>query len=190
MAITNPGATQLAAASTLARQPFSTQFAQQITVDLNPAPTPARIVREGYQVPSVALNLTKSAFFLDDLRQIPVRDEPRVVSQSVPAGSKVMPGTTVDLVMAPTAEIPFDIFELPHRNLIGVHLNTIMDGILQNAAVRQTLLKYDNPADVPPAEKAVLLSNFAVAKVQVDDAHADTSFAAAFNSMRGALAFR
>jgi hypothetical protein len=161
-----------------------------LTVDLSPEPAKAKVVREGYQVPAVALDTKKSTFFLDNLKQIAPQQEPRVVSQTIPPGTKVLPGTAVDLVLAPTSTIPFDIFENPHKSLVGRNVNALTDGILQDTTVRQTLLKYDNPADVTPQDKALLTSKFAEADVQVDEASADTGFTAAFNSARGALAFR
>ncbi len=165
--------------------------AEQVYINLSPAPAQAKVVREGYQVPAVALDVSKSSFFIDNLQQISRKDEPRVVTQSVPAGTKVMPGTAVDLVLAPTSTVPFDIFHNPHKDLVGKNLNVATDGILENASVRQALLKYDNPGDVPAADKTMLISQFAEsANVHVDEGSADTGFDAAFNSLRSALAFR
>lgn len=79
--------------------------AQQVLIDLSPQPAQARVVREGFAVPAVALDTNRANFFIDNLRPIDVRQEPRVVSQSVPAGTKVLPGTAIDLVLARTFEI-------------------------------------------------------------------------------------
>jgi hypothetical protein len=164
--------------------------AEQVLINLSPAPAQAKVIREGYQVPGVALDINKSNFFIENLQQISRKDEPRVVTQSVPAGTKVMPGTAIDLVLAPTQTIPFDIFQNPHKDLVGRKLNTVTDTILENGSVRQMLLKYDTPGDVPAADKTALINSFAEANVQVDEASADTGFNAAFNSLRSALAFR
>src|SRR5262245_3089071 len=98
-----------------------------LTVDLSPEPAKAKVVREGYQVPAVALDTKKSDFFLENLKQIPPQQEPRVVSQTIPPGTKVLPGTAVDLVLAPTSTIPFDIFELPHKSLVGKNVNVLTE---------------------------------------------------------------
>jgi len=174
-------------ALTIASTPKTTE---QVYINLSPAPAQAKVVREGYQVPAVELDVSKSSFFVDNLQQISRKDEPRVVSQSVPAGTKVMPGTAVDLVLAPTSAVPFDIFQNPHKDLKGKTLNVATEGILEKAEVRQILLKYDTPDDVPAGDKNTLISQFASANVHVDEASADTGFDAAFNSLRGALAFR
>jgi hypothetical protein len=167
----------------------SASTAREMVVDLTPEPAKAKVVREGYQVPAVALDEKKSSFFLDNLKQITPKQEPRVVSQSVAAGTKILPGTAIDLVLAPSSSIPFDIFDTPHKSLVGKNL-PVLDPVLDNATIRQTLLKYSNPADVAPADKTLLTNAFATVGVSVDDANADTGFGAAFNSARGALAFR
>ncbi len=160
-------------------------------VDLTPAITQPKVVREGFKVPTVALDLAKSTFFLDNLTLANPKDEPRVLLQSVPAGTRVPPGTTVDLTLAPARSIKFEIFENPHKDLATRPITDLTEGILQDADIRQTLLKYDTPDEVPAADKTKLINEFRTkANVTVNDASADTSFEAAFNTMRGALAFR
>lgn len=166
------------------------QVATPVLINLSPQPALAKVVREGFQVPAVALNPAKANFFIDNLALIDVRQEPRVVSQSVPAGTKVLPGQAVDLVLALTRDIPISIFELPHRDLKDKALNVLTDGLLQDTTVRQTLLKYATPAEVPSNEKTALVAQFAQQGIAVDEGNADTGFAAAFNTARGALAFR
>ena len=191
MALTiNPAATVLQAAQTTGLIRQASKAAIPVLIDLSPQPAQAKVVREGFQVPTVALNPAKAGFFIDNLALIDVKQEPRVVSQSVPAGSKVLPGQAVDLVLALTRDIPIDIFELPHRDLKNQRLNVLTDGILQDNAVRQTLLKYTLPGDVPTNEKTALVAQFAQQGITVDEGNADTGFAAAFNTVRGALAFR
>ena len=163
---------------------------REFLVDLNPAPAKAKVVREGYQVPSPALDDKKSSFFLDNLTQIAPKSEPRVVSQTIKPGTKVLPGTAVDLVLAPTSTIPFDIFDNPHRSLKGKTVDALTDTLLEDTNVRQTLLKYNSADEVSAADKAMLTSKFAQANMAVDEASADTGFDAAFNSAHGALAFR
>lgn len=168
----------------------ATQTPPPVLINLSPLPAQAKVVREGFQVPAVALNPAKANFFIDNLAQIDLRQEPRVVSQSVPAGTKVLPGQAVDLVLALTRDIPIDIFDRPHRDLKDKALNVLTDGILQNTTVRQTLLKYQTPAEVPSNEKTALVTQFAQQGISIDEGNADTGFDAAFNTVRGALAFR
>ena len=161
------------------------------TVDLTPAIKQAKIVREGFKVPAVELNPSKSEFLIANLAIANPKDEPRVLVQSVPAGSRVPPGTTVDLTLAPARSIRFEIFENPHKDLIARPVTDLTEGILQDPEIRQTLLKYDSADEVPAADKAKLIGEFqSKANVVVNEANADTNFETAFNTMRGALAFR
>ncbi len=176
------------ASSALLRQTLATP--QTVLIDLTPQPAQAKVVREGFAVPAVALNPAKAGFFIDNLAHIDLRLEPRIVSQSIPAGTKVLPGQAVDLVLALTRDIPIDIFELPHRDLKNQRLDVLTEGLLQNTAARQTLLKYTTPAEVPANEKTALAAQFAQQGVTIDEGNADTGFAAAFNTARSALAFR
>lgn len=164
--------------------------AQQVLIDLSPQPAQARVVREGFAVPAVALDTNRANFFIDNLRPIDVRQEPRVVSQSVPAGTKVLPGTAIDLVLARTFDIPISIFKDPHRDLKTLNLNALTEGLLQDNVSRQTLLTHAVAADVPAADRARLVTQFQAQGVTIDEANTDTGFAAAFNTARSALAFR
>jgi hypothetical protein len=158
-------------------------------VDLSREPTKAKIVRQGYQVPSVALDLAKVERFVGDLAQVPLGELPRVVSQSVPAGTKVAAGAVVDLVLAPRARIPFAVFDEVHADLVTKQLDAI-DGLYANATVKKALLTYASAGEVPQAERAVLTQQFASVGVTVDDQDPTRSFERAVASARGGLTFQ
>lgn len=164
--------------------------AKVVRVEVDDKPAVAKVVREGFQVPAVTFNPQRAEFFLENLDIIQPRQTPRVVSQSIRQGTKVGAGTVVDLILAPPSAIPFDIFDNVHRDLRARNVAVLVDGILQEPVTRQTLLKYDKAQDVPAAERAALTQRFQSANIGVDDAAPDTSFEAAFNSARGALAFK
>lgn len=164
-----------------ANQPFNTQLAR-VGTNFQLDATKFQL---GSEV-TAALNPTKLGTFIGGLEPVPIRDEPRVVSQSVPAGTLLAPGTPVNLTMARVADIPFDIFETPHLNLATKTVKDVLDVLDTDATVRQTFVKFSNPADVPQAEKQALIAKF---NLQINDAQANTSFDAAFNSIRSALTF-
>lgn len=170
----------------------TTTFAQakEVRVEVDDKPAVAKVVREGFQVPAVTFNPQRAEFFLDNLDIILPRQTPRVVSQSIKDGTKVSAGTVVDLILAPPSDIPFSIFDNVHRDLRARNVSVLVDGILQEPVTRQTLLKYDKAADVPASERAALTQQFQSANIGIDDAAPDTSFESAFNSARGALAFK
>jgi hypothetical protein len=165
------------------------QSAERI-VEVADVPAVAKVVREGFQVPAVTLNVQAAEFFLGNLQPIQPRQTPRVVSQSIKRGTKVTAGTVVDLILAPPSDIPFSIFDNVHKDLRTRNVSALVDGILQEPAVRQTLLKYEKAQDVPAAERTALTVQFESADIGIDETAADSSFEAAFNAARGALAFK
>jgi beta-lactam-binding protein with PASTA domain len=118
------------------------------------------------------------------------RQTPRVVGQSIKPGTKVTVGTVVDLVLAPASVIPFSIFDNIHADLAQRNVGDLLDGMLADPATRQSVLKYDKAENVPAAERTALTERFQAADVRINDATPATSFAAAFNAARGALAFK
>lgn len=158
-------------------------------VDLSEQPAKAKIVRQGYDVPAVKLDLKKVDQFVGDLTQIPTNQLPRVVSQAIPPGTKVTAGTVVDLVLAPRTKIPFNVFDGVHLDLATKTLDSI-DPLFANAAAKKTLQTYQLAADVPAAEKTALTTAMASVGITVDEANPNKTFAKAFDSARGGLAFQ
>jgi len=158
-------------------------------VDLSEEPARTKIVRSGFEVPSVKLDTKKVDQFVGDLAQIPTRDLPRVISQAIPPGTKVSAGTVVDLVLAPRTRIPFDVFDGVHADLATRTLDVI-DPLFANAAVKKTLLTYTSADDIPASEKAQLQTAFAGVGITVDDENPNRTFDKAFQSARGGIAFQ
>lgn len=162
----------------------------ELVVEIADQPTVAKVVRDGFQVPSVTLNSQAAEFFLGNLEVLQPRQTPRVVSQSVKPGTKATLGTVVDLVLAPSTLIPFNIFDNVHADLVQRNVADLLDGMLADPGTRQTVLKYDKAEDVPAADRAVLTTRFNAADVRISEENLNTGFAAAFNAARGALAFK
>lgn len=168
---------------------FREVIGQRQIIEISPRPVTSKVVREGFEVPTVILNKTASTFAIDNLAIVGPRFLPRVVSQSIPPGTKVTRGTVVDFVVVPKQDIPFDIFDNIHAGLIGKGL-TQVDPLVENVSVRNVLLKNETAADVTAADKAVLVTEFAKQGITVDEAHPATTFERAFESVRMAVAFR
>ena len=158
-------------------------------VDLSAKPAKAKIVRQGFDVPEVQLDTKKVDQFVGDLTQILPKDLPRVVSQAVPPGTKVVAGTVVDLVLAPRTKIPLDVFTGVHVDLAAKTLDFI-DPLFQNAAAKKTLQTYDSAVAVPQAEKDALKTAFQAVGITVDGSNPNKTFQKAFDSARGGMAFQ
>jgi beta-lactam-binding protein with PASTA domain len=167
------------------------QATQAITVEVAPQPAKANVLREGFQVPAVALNNQAADFFLENLEVLQPRQTPRVVSQSIKPGVRVTAGTVVDLVLAKSSDIPFQIFDGVHTGLRAQPLDSLLNGMLAEPTVRQTVLKYNKAEDVSATDRALLTQQFQrSAQISIDDSSPDTSFNAAFEAARVALAFK
>jgi hypothetical protein len=157
-------------------------------VDLSEEPAKAKVLRQGFDVPQAKLDARKVDQFIGDLGEVPTRELPKVVSQSVAQGTKVPVGTVVDLVLAPRNRIPWDIFTGVHMDLAGKTLDAV-DPLFSDAAARKTLLTYTSADAVPTAEKALLQTRFQQVGITVDESDPNKTFAKAFESARGGVAF-
>jgi hypothetical protein len=157
---------------------------------VSPKTAKPKVVREGYQVPTPVFDQKKTDFLLDQLDIVAPRQTPRVVSQSIPAGTRVTPGTVVDLILAPADDISFDIFTTPHADLRDKPVTFLIDTVLDNPQARQILLTYDRLEDVPEADKQVLRNEFTRHDITITEDEGERGLGRAWDSARGALAFR
>jgi hypothetical protein len=158
-------------------------------INIDDKPVQAKVVREGFQVPSVALDIQQADFLLENLVTVAPRFSPRVVSQSIPAGTKVTSGTVVNLILAPKDSIPFGIFEGTHADLKGRTLNHV-DDLVENAKTRELLLKRETASAVLPAEKDFLITELGKKGITVNESDPERTFEKAFGNVRSAVAFR
>jgi len=172
------------------RIPGGIQADKTILVDLTEKSAKAKVVREGYQVPPAALDKNKAQFEFDNYEITPPKTLPRVVSQSVPAGTKVSSGTVVDLVLVPRSGVRFDIFEGVHADFKGKSVEFMTEGMLEDSKTRQILLTHENAADIPAADKTFLQGLFNDSGISFDETKEDKSFKSAYDTARGALAFK
>src|SRR5438093_6890882 len=163
--------------------------ASRVFVDLTEDVKSAQIVRRGYQVPAAKVDVAQAAKIIGDLQVVDPKVLPRVLSQSITPGTRVTAGTAVDLVLAPKSAIPVDIFQGVHAAFKGKSL-TFTDPIATDADARKILLTYEHPEDVPAVEKQTLTGVLTRNGVAIDDSKTETSFNAAFDTMRSAMAFQ
>ena len=140
-------------------------------------------------MPAVQLDTKKVDQFVGDLTQILPKDRRASCRRPLPAGTKVIAGTVVDLVLAPRTKIPFDVFTGVHMDLAAKNLDAI-DPLFANAAAKKTLQTYDSADAVPQAEKDALKTAFQSVGITVDEANPNRTFQKAFDSARGGMAFQ
>jgi hypothetical protein len=159
-------------------------------IDVSEKPLKPNVVRAGKQVPFVALNKNiVDALIAPDVIVQPGQ-APRVVSQSIPAGTKVARGASVDLVLAPRSRIPGGVFAGGHAALAERNVDDIISGVLVNDTVLAAVLDFDDPAELPAQSRAAVEAALEGADIPIDDADPKQSFGAAFLSLKGAAAYR
>lgn len=159
------------------------------TVNVGSEAVKLNVVRGDSYVPDVKWNTGNFDNFVGGLHPIWGYQEPRVISQTIAPGTKVQPGTTVDLVLAAPKDIPVTVFDNVHQFFTDKTVADVTGGILTNAAVRKTLLQYDSSAAMPAADKAALTAALNSAGITIDDANAKTSLESAVRTLRSNLAF-
>jgi hypothetical protein len=157
-------------------------------VDLSEKAASANIVREGLTMPSVTLDRDAlDRFVLEDI--VRPSSAPRVVSQSVQAGTAVPRGTVVDLFLAPRQSIPGTLIPAPHRDIAAGTIDGIVTGVLSERVMRERVAKYETLEQMPEAERAAFRNDLERQNVPLDDGQPDRSADAAFRTMKAALAF-
>lgn len=158
-------------------------------IDLSETIAKPKVVREGHEVPSVGLDPKRTDFLVENLVTVTHQQLPRVISQSIPAGTKVTPGTVVNLVLAPKDAIPFSIFDVLHADLKAAAISHV-DDLVENKTVREVLLNHETASDVSSDEKAALIAEFKKKGITVNESDPERTFAKAFDNIRSAVAFR
>lgn len=157
-------------------------------VDVSAKTVVPTVVRAGEEVKSPQLNTDKVSDLVGRLVPITRVKVPRVVSQSIPAGTRIPKGTPVDLVLVPVSDIDFSLFDTVHDDFKVKAVDSILP-LLSDPDV-EAILKKEKPEDLTDAERATLTTKLAPLGVQVDDAVSGKGLNLAFQSLQSAKAFR
>jgi hypothetical protein len=159
-------------------------------IDVSDKPLKPNVVRQGKQVPAVALDPRIVDTLLGPEVIITPGQAPRVVSQSVPAGTKIAKGASIDISLAPRTTIPIDVITGFHPGFAGTNIGGIVDTILSNRQVSDAVLDFDTAAEVPEATRAAIRTTLQGSNIGIDDADPARSFDAAVRTLKGAAAFK
>lgn len=123
-------------------------------IDVSDRPESARVVRDGRTVPALRVreDVANSIVAPDllDVRFV----QPRVLSQSIAAGTRVPRGTTVDLVLVSRAVVPAGTFEGVHADLSERTLEQLALTFLADDAVRRDIAAAASFEELPAATRA------------------------------------
>ena len=159
-------------------------------IDVSDKPMKSNVVRQGKQVPAVALDQKiVDTFVTPDVIVTPTL-APRVVSQSIAPGVKVARGAGVDIVLAPRNTIPVDVIVGVHEGFRGRNIGGVVDSILTRPEVVSAVLDFETAEEVPAAERAAIEQVLASNNIGIVPDNSKRNFDAAFRTLKGAAAFR
>jgi hypothetical protein len=127
------------------------------------------------------LNLTINP---NDFEIAPPVQLPRVLSQTVAAGLIVPQGTMVDVVVAPSQDIPVDVFAGVPASLKGKTVKQVLPAL--TAAVQGVLAKDVPVASLTDADKTTLVTGLSAIGVTFTTAQVDQALV---NTLRSAALF-
>lgn len=168
----------------------SRKLSKTVFIDLDQAPTKAKVVRGGFQVPGVLADNNRIDELLSGLEILRPTRAPRVVAQSIAAGIKVGPGTEVDLVLTSRGNVPLRVFDDIHVAARDTSVEDMLTRIEGSEALQALVLKYDDADEVSDDDRAAITQALSAADLSVDDTRPETSFRAGFNTVRTTLAFK
>jgi hypothetical protein len=159
-------------------------------IDVSDKPLKSNVVRQGKQVPAVALDQKiVDTFVTPDVIVTPTL-APRVVSQSIAPGIKVAKGASVDIVLAPRHTIPIDVIVGIHEGFRGRSVGVVVDNILTQPEVVGAVLDFETAADVPAPQRAAIEAALAANDIGIVPDDSKRNFDAAFRTLKGAAAFK
>ena len=161
---------------------------QNVVVDVGATTVIPTVIRGGQEVKSPQLNVDKVSDLVTRLVPITRIMVPRVVSQSIPAGTRIPKGTPVDLVLIPVSDIDFSLLTTVHDDLKAKTIDSMLPLLSDPAIV--PILQKDSVDNLTDAEKATLTNKLAPLGVTVDNTVSGKSLGLAFQSLQSAKAFQ
>jgi hypothetical protein len=158
-------------------------------IEVGEKAAPSIIVREGVEVRAPTLDKGRVEEIKDKLRRPPVTEQPRVIDQSVPAGTHVPRGTIIDIVLAPPADVELGILGLVHLELAARPITFLADAV-KAPAVAAIIARAAAPADLTQQDRDALTAAAGTLNITVDpDPASDRSVDRLYRTLAGAKTF-
>ncbi|MFP2934230.1 hypothetical protein ACLESO_55745, partial [Pyxidicoccus sp. 3LG] len=155
-------------------------------IEVGSLPRENIIVRDGVEVKSPTMNLTRVEAFVERLQPIVAINTPRVVQQSVKPGTRVAKGTVVDLVLVPPTNIELGLLERPH---LSFQHRTVQQVAPIVTYARPILEKRATAAELTDNERVQLYNILTEYGIEMSEENPDYSLDAAYRMLQGAKAY-
>ncbi|WP_164018115.1 hypothetical protein [Pyxidicoccus trucidator] len=183
LAAAQPAASDTKATATRT-QVYTASLAGAVEVGSKAAETV--IVRDGVEVRSPSLNLTRVEAYVERLKPVVAFSTPRVVQQSVKPGTRVAKGTVVDLVLVPPTNIELGLVDRAHTAFVHRTVDQVAPIVAQ---ARDILERKQTAAELNDNERQLMYSIFSQAEIEVNDEEPALSLDAAYRVLQGAKAY-
>jgi hypothetical protein len=157
-----------------------------VFVNLGEAEKQANIARDGVAVPIVTIDPR----VLEEVVPIVPRLQPRVVSQSIPAGTRVPQGTSIELVLASPFDLPTKIVPDAHVGLAERPLEQVFrDFIRDRDDVRAVLARNSSADTLTDNDRTVIRRSFEAQGLTLDESQTGLAVRNAFAALQAAQTF-
>jgi hypothetical protein len=158
---------------------------QTIAIDVGASSTKAEISRGGFTIAEIPVNLEGITSYLDDKPVVATK----VVTQNIAPGTAVAIGTSIDLVITSTADLPVRVVPGIHHAFESLTMAQLHAQFADDTRVRDILRTKATPADLDSDDIASLTAALADKQVTVGTGVGET-VASAFTAMQAAFTFQ
>jgi hypothetical protein len=170
----------------VAASAFRTRLPEQtIPIDVGASVTKADNSRGGFTIPEIPLLPDRIGSFLDDRPVVSTK----VVAQTIQPGTAVAVGTTVDIVLTSTRDLPVAVIPGIHQAFAGLTMAQLHDQFAADTRVRDVLRTRGSVADLTTDDVSLLTTVLAQQNVPVSNAPGET-VSSAFTALQAAFTFQ
>ena len=152
-------------------------------------PVEAEVVRNGYKVPSVALNENLIADFVANEKLDGLKVQQRVAYQSVPTGKRVPRGTVVDVVLSSPYLMDVGLILGAHEDLRETSIGQLGETYFVDEKIRNEVRKAQSSTDLSAEATATLQAIAEENKLEFDAGDPARDFDAFYVAIKAADAY-
>lgn len=165
---------------------FTSRTAERtVPIDVGASTTKAEITRGGFALPELTVQPELIGSFLDDL----VIVQTKVVTQTIAPGTSVAVGTSIDVVLTQTADLPVAVIPGIHVAFEGNTMAQLHTRFAGSAVVRDILRTKTSPEDLTNDDRIALRGVLEAEQVTVGSAPGET-VDNAFTALQAAFTFQ
>jgi len=166
--------------------PFIARAAERtVPIDVGASTTKAEISRGGFALPELLVQPELIGSFLDDLQIVPTK----VVTQTIAPGTSVAVGTSIDVVLTQTADLPVAVIPGIHVAFQGDTMAQLHTRFADSAVVRDILRTKTSPDELTNDDRIALSGALEAQQVTVGSAPGQT-VDNAFTALQAAFTFQ